>query len=128
VYLLVVLLIVGGMLGLSYLLGERQSERATGQTYESGAPSTGTGRSRFSVQFYLLAMFFVIFDLEIVYLVAWSVAAREVGWTGYVEILIFSFVLTVALVYLWRAGGLDWGPERLTASDPAEQRNREGGR
>lgn len=61
---------------------------------------------------YLVAMFFVIFDLEAVFLVAWAVALREVGWAGYIEVLIFVGVLVIALIYLWRLGALDWGPRR----------------
>ncbi len=112
VYGAAVLAVVVGMLVISYLLGQRHRQRATGEPYESGIVSTGTARLRLSVQFYLVAMFFVIFDLEAVFLVAWSLVAREAGWTGYIEILVFIAVLLAALVYLWREGALDWGPRR----------------
>ena len=110
VYGLLVILLVTGIIGLSALLGERHRERATGEPYESGIVSTGSARVRLSVTFYLVAMCFVIFDLEAVYLFAWAVAARELGWTGYAEVLVFVGVLLAALVYLWRRGALDWGP------------------
>ncbi|MGH7844407.1 MAG: NADH-quinone oxidoreductase subunit A [Candidatus Binatia bacterium] len=97
------------MIGLSYVLGQRHQEGATGQPYESGIVSTGTARVRLSAKFYLIAMFFVIFDLETVFIFAWAVSARETGWAGYVEILVFIVVLLAALVYLWRVGALDWG-------------------
>lgn len=100
------------MLILSYLLGQRHQERATGTPYESGLPVTGSARVRLSIDYYLVAMFFVIFDLEAVFIIAWAIAFREMGWLGFVEILIFIIVLMVALIYLWRLGALDWGPVR----------------
>ncbi len=106
------LLVVGSMIGLSWLLGQRHHEPATGQPYESGIKSTGSARLRFGARFYLFAMFFLIFDLESVFIFAWAVAAREAGWAGYIEVLIFIAILGVALLYLWRLGALDQGPER----------------
>jgi len=108
VYAAAVLLLVSGMIGLSYLLGERHREPATGDPYESGILSTGSAEVRLSVSFYLVAMFFVIFDVEAVYLFAWAVAARELGWSGYAEVLLFTALLVAALAYLWRLGALDW--------------------
>jgi NADH-quinone oxidoreductase subunit A len=109
VYAVLVVVLVGGMIGLSYLLGERHRGPARGQTYESGIVSTGPSRTRYSPQFYLVAMFFVIFDLEAVFIFAWAVAVPELGWLGYVEVSIFVGVLLAALAYLWRVGALDWG-------------------
>lgn len=113
VYFVAILVVVGVMLGLSYVLGERHRERATGEPFESGITSTGPGRARLNARFYLIAMFFVIFDLEAVFLIAWALAVRELGWLGYIEVLIFSAVLLAALVYLWRVGALDWGPQTM---------------
>lgn len=96
-----------GMLIASHILGPRHNEPATGEYYEGGVTSAGTARLRFSVNFYLFAMFFVVFDLESVFIVAWAVALREVGWTGYVEALVFIMVLVATLVYLWRLGALN---------------------
>ena len=107
VYFLAVLFLAAAMIGLSYFLGERHKEKATVQPYESGMLPTGTARVRLSAKFYLVAMFFVIFDLESVFIFAWAVSAREVGWAGYLEILVFIFILLAALVYLWRLGALD---------------------
>jgi NADH-quinone oxidoreductase subunit A len=109
VYFAAVVLLVAGMLGLAYLLGERHHERATGQPYESGIVSTGSARLRFSAKFYLIAMLFVIFDLEAVFIFAWAVAFRELGWAGYLGALVFIGVLIAALIYEWRIGALDWG-------------------
>lgn len=111
IYAAAVLVVVGGQLGLSYLLGERHNERATGETYESGIVSTGSARVRLSAHFYLVAMFFVIFDLEVVFLVAWAVVVTEAGWLGFAEIGVFVVVLIAAWAYLWRIGALDWGPK-----------------
>ena len=111
-YSAAVLVLVAGMLGLSYVLGERHREKATGKPYESGIPPTGSARLRFDVKFYLIAMFFVVFDLEAAFLFAWAIAFRELGWLGYVEVVVFVGVLLVALIYLWRVGALDWGPDR----------------
>jgi NADH-quinone oxidoreductase subunit A len=111
-YAAVVVLLVGGLMALSYLLGERRREPATDEQFESGIVGVGDARLRLSAKFYLIAMFFVIFDLETVFLFAWAIAFREVGWSGYVEALVFIFVLMVALIYIWRAGALDWGPKR----------------
>ena len=97
------------MLGLSALLGERHRERATAEPYESGIVSTGSARVRFNAKFYLMAMFFVVFDLEAVFLFAYAVSFREAGWLGYIEMLIFVGVLAAALFYLWRIGALEWG-------------------
>jgi NADH-quinone oxidoreductase subunit A len=96
------------MLGLSYVLGEHHRDRSTAEPYESGIIPTGSARLRLSVKFYLTAMFFVIFDLEAAFIFAWAIAFRQVGWTGYIEILIFVGVLLAGLVYLWRQGALDW--------------------
>ena len=97
------------MLGVSALLGERHRERATIEPYESGIVSTGSARVRFDAKFYLMAMFFVVFDLEAVFLYAYAVSFREAGWLGYIEMLIFVGVLMAALFYLWRIGALEWG-------------------
>ncbi len=109
VYFAAVLIILIGMLVVSYLLGQRHHERATGAPYESGIVSEGSARVRLSAKFYLVAMFFVVFDLEAVFIYAWAVAGRELGWAGYFEVLVFIAVLVIALVYLWRLGALDWG-------------------
>jgi NADH-quinone oxidoreductase subunit A len=109
VYFAVALALVVGMLVLSYILGQRHQERATGEPYESGIISTGSAHIRFSAQFYLIAMLFVIFDLEAIFIFAWAIAFRELGWAGYFGVLIFIGVLVVALIYVWRLGALDWG-------------------
>jgi NADH-quinone oxidoreductase subunit A len=113
VYAALVLGLVGAMLGLSYVLGQRHHDRSTDFPYECGILSEGSARVRLSAKFYLIAMFFVIFDLEAVFLFAWAVAVREAGWVGYAEAFIFIFILLVALGYLWRVGALEWGSGRF---------------
>lgn len=108
VYFAAVLLIVAVMLSLSHVLGQRHHEPATGSQYESGIVSQGSAHSRLSVKFFLVAVFFVVFDLEAIFLFLWAVAGRELGWPGYAETLIFAGVLLAAFVYLLRTGALDW--------------------
>ncbi len=106
-YFFAVLAVVAIMIGFSSVLGERHQERATGDPYECGMVLTGSARVRFNASFYLIAVFFVIFDLEALFIISWAVAARELGWSGYIEILIFVAILFAALVYLWRVGALE---------------------
>jgi len=113
IYVALVVLLVAGMLALSYVLGQRHHDRSTDSPYESGILSEGSARVRFSAKFYLVAMFFVIFDLEAIFIFAWAVAVRETGWAGYAEVFLFVTVLLAALAYLWRAGALDWGSGRF---------------
>lgn len=107
-YALAVVALVGFMVGFSYVLGERHKERTTGDPYESGMITTGSARLRFPVHFYVVAMFFVIFDLEAVFIVAWAVSINEVGWTGYFGALIFIGILVIVLIYEWSIGALDY--------------------
>lgn len=111
-YFGLVLALTSVMIGLSYVLGERHKEHATEAPYESGIVSFGSARLRLSAKFYLIALFFVIFDLEAVFIFAWAVALYDVGWTGYIEVAIFIGILLAALIYLWRLGALDWTPRK----------------
>ena len=120
--------LVGLILGVSHVLGQRHHERATHEPYEGGILSTGSARLRFSSQFYLIAMLFVIFDVETIFIVSWAIAFRELGWYGYIGVLVFILLLVVVLVYEWRNGALDFGPDgnkilkayhKLTRKTPA---------
>lgn len=124
VYFVLILVVVGVMLGLSHVLGERHKAEARDEPYESGITTTGSGRTRLTARFYLIAMFFVIFDLEVIFLIAWALAVRELGWLGYVEVVIFSAVLLAALFYLIRVGALDWGPQTMRRRRESEMRQR----
>lgn len=105
------LFVVVLMIVLSAILGSRNNGRAKNEAFESGVVGVGGGQLRFSAKFYLVAMFFVIFDLEAVFLYAWAVSVRESGWAGFVEAVIFIGVLLIGLLYVWRLGGLDWAPK-----------------
>src|SRR5512139_44746 len=118
IYFGAVVAVTGIMLGGAYFLGQRHRAKAADEPFESGIVPAGDVNIRFSVQFYLLAIFFVIFDMESVFLFAWSVALQESGWSGFIEALIFISVLIAALIYLWAVGALDWRTrrQRLTSS------------
>ncbi len=106
-YFFAVLVLAAIMIGLSYFLGQRHRERTTDEPYESGIIPTGSARIRFDANFYLIAVFFVIFDLETLFIISWAIAVRELGWPGYIEIVTFIGILFVALIYLWGTGALD---------------------
>ncbi len=108
VYTICVLAIVSGILGLSYVLGQRHRQRATAEPYESGIVPTGTARVRFHIRFYLVGVLFVVFDIEAVFIIVWAVAVRELGWPGYFAMVLFVGVLGASLFYLVRCEALRW--------------------
>lgn len=105
------------MIGAASLLGGRSRGRSKSLPFESGIVGAGSARQRFSVKFYLVAMLFVIFDIEAVFLFAWSVAVRDVGWSGFWGAAVFIFILLAGLVYDSRVGALDWAPKRRARMD-----------
>jgi NADH-quinone oxidoreductase subunit A len=105
-----VVFILAFMLAIPRLLGGRDWGRAKNEPFESGVVSAGGARMRFSAKFYLVAMFFVIFDVEALFLYAWAVSVRETGWAGFIEVVIFVSVLLAGLLYIWKIGALDWSP------------------
>ena len=109
-FAIIVFALIGIMIGLSYALGERHHEKTTDEPYESGIPPTGDARLRFSSSFYLIAMFFVIFDLDAAFIMLWAVSFRELGLPGYIGIVIFVAILMILLVYELSIGALDFGP------------------
>ena len=110
-YTAAVLAVVVTMLGLSFFLGQKIKRQYKETPFESGIISVGSAQFRISVHFYLTAILFIIFDLELVFLFAWAVAVEQAGWPGFIEISVFIFILIVALFYLWRIGALDWRTE-----------------
>ena len=101
------------LVAAGYVLGGRgRRGKGTDEPFESGVMPIGYARFRVSAQFYLVAMFFVLFDLETVFIISWAVAYRQAGWSGYWELLTFVGELVVGLVYIWRLGALDWVPAR----------------
>ncbi|PTU78270.1 NADH-quinone oxidoreductase subunit A [Pseudomonas indoloxydans] len=111
VFLLGVCALIAFMLGVSSLLGSKAWGRSKNEPFESGMLPTGSARLRLSAKFYLVAMLFVIFDVEALYLFAWAVSVRESGWAGLIEATVFIAILLAGLVYLWRIGALDWAPQ-----------------
>ena len=97
------------MIGGSLLLGPKNPTPEKLAPYECGMPAVGDARERQSVKFYLVAMIFLLFDIEVAFLYPWAVAFRDLGWPGFVQILTFFLILLVGYVYVWRKGVLDWG-------------------
>ncbi|MBI4461030.1 MAG: NADH-quinone oxidoreductase subunit A [Acidobacteria bacterium] len=113
--LAVVALLAGGMIVLSYLLGQQRPTSEKLAPYECGMTPTGDARQRFSVKFYLVAMVFILFDVEVIFLYPWAVIYRELKLFGFVEMLLFILLVAAGFAYLWRKGVLDW-----TKSDSGE--------
>jgi NADH-quinone oxidoreductase subunit A len=112
-YAALVVVLLTAILVLSYILGQHHREKATDLPYEGGIQQTGSARLRFSAQFYLVAMLFVIFDVEAVFIMLWALGFYELGWAGYIGIAIFIAQLVIVLVYEWGIGALDFGPDGL---------------
>jgi NADH-quinone oxidoreductase subunit A len=96
---------------LSNLLGPRQPTAEKSAPYECGMPAVGDARERQSVKFYLVAMIFLLFDIEVAFLYPWAMALRGLGWPGFVQVVLFMLLLLTGYVYVWRKGALDWGNE-----------------
>ncbi len=97
-----------GIVVLSRLASESRPTPAKLSPYESGITPLGSTRERFSVKFYLVAILFIVFDLETIFLIPWAVAFRDLGLFGLIEMLLFMVVLLVGLVYAWKTGALTW--------------------
>ena len=100
------------MIGLSALLGPRNPTPEKLAPYECGMPAVGNARERHSVKFYLVAMIFLLFDIEVAFLYPWAMALRDLGWAGFVQVLLFMALLLAGYVYVWRKGAFDWSGER----------------
>jgi NADH-quinone oxidoreductase subunit A len=96
------------ILVLSHLFSPGRQTVVKGMPYESGMTPLGGTRDRFSVKFYLVAMLFIVFDIEIVFMIPWAVAFRQLGLLGLVEMLVFVVILLVGLIYVWKRGALEW--------------------
>jgi NADH-quinone oxidoreductase subunit A len=100
-----------GSVVMSRFLGPRRPTAEKLAPYECGMPPVGDARERHPVKFYLVAMIFLLFDIEVAFLYPWAMALRDLGWTGFVQIVVFFLVLLSGYIYVWRKGVLDWGPE-----------------
>jgi NADH-quinone oxidoreductase subunit A len=105
---LVAMLLAAGLITVSYLLGKRVKNKVKDMPYESGIVPTGDARHRFSVKFYLVAMLFILFDIEAIFLYPWAVVYRELLMAGFVEMLIFVVLILSGFFYIWKKGALDW--------------------
>jgi NADH-quinone oxidoreductase subunit A len=123
----IAVLLIAVLLLLAWGLGRRTRTPVKGEPYESGVLPTGSARLREPVPFYLVAIFFIVFDVEAIFIVSWAVAWDLLGWAGFFQITFFIVVLFLGLVYLWQRGGLDWGPQGRFVAREAAVRSREGG-
>ena len=96
------------IIGLSHLLGPRKKKPGKLDAYECGVPLLSSTRERLSVHFYLVAILFILFDIETVFMIPYSVLYKELGRPGLIEVGIFAFVLVYGLAYLWKRGALEW--------------------
>jgi NADH-quinone oxidoreductase subunit A len=108
----VVLLVAVGqaflLLTLANTLGPRRPSLVKSAPFECGSEPVGSARDRFGVKFYVVALLFIVFDIEAIFLYPWAVLFTELGWAGYVEMALFIFTVVVGLVYVWKKGVLDW--------------------
>jgi len=108
-FLIAVALGVGGLFTLlGILVGPKKDSAVKRMPFESGMPNEGSGFKRYSVRFYLVAMIFLIFDVEVIFLYPWAVKFRELGWFGFSELLVFLAILVLGLAYAWKKGALEW--------------------
>ncbi|HEY2016991.1 MAG TPA: NADH-quinone oxidoreductase subunit A [Bryobacteraceae bacterium] len=105
---IVAMALAAGLLTVSYLLGKRVRNKVKDMPYESGIVPVGDARQRFSVKFYLVAMLFILFDIEAIFLYPWVVVYRELKMVAFVEMLIFVVLILSGFFYIWKKGALDW--------------------
>jgi len=105
--------IAGAIVTLSWLIGQHKPNRAKLSPYECGVAPVGDARERFSVKFYLVAMLFILFDVEAIFLYPWAVILRELKMFGFWEMLVYVGIVLVGLFYVWKKGVIDWGREAL---------------
>jgi NADH-quinone oxidoreductase subunit A len=97
---------------LSNVFGPSKPSAEKSAPYECGMPPVGDARERMSVKFYLVAMIFLLFDIEVAFLYPWAMALRDLGWGGFVQVLLFMLLLLSGYIYVWRKGALDWGTDK----------------
>ena len=108
VHVLVAMALSGALLLASTFVGHRRPSRAKLMAYECGVLPTGDAREPFSVKFYLVAMVFILFDVEAIFLYPWALVFRDLGMFGFVEMLLFILIVLAGFIYLWKKGALDW--------------------
>jgi len=110
IYSGIAIFLVAVLLLLSWGLGHKTRSRQKQEPYESGILPLDNARLKGPVPFYLVAIFFVIFDVEVLFVASWAVAYERLGWSGYAHVCFFIFILFLGLVHIWKTGGLDWEP------------------
>lgn len=121
--ILIAMAVAGGMIGASYLLGKRVKNKVKDTPYESGMVPVGSARERFSVKFYLVAMIFILFDIEAIFLYPWAVVYRDLKLFGFFEMLIFIALVLCGFFYIWKKGVLDWAREEPADREIPEQKH-----
>jgi len=116
--ILIAMAVAGGMLAGSYFLGKKVRSAVKSQPYECGIVPTGSARERFSVKYYLVAMVFILFDIEAVFLYPWVVVYRELKLFAFTEMLIFVLLVLCGFFYIWKKGALDWSPGASSEEQP----------
>ena len=106
-----ILIFIASQLFVAHWLGEKKKTKEKSRPYESGVIPTGTARLRYPVPFYMVAIFFLLFDVEAAFIFSWAIAFKELGWAGWLQISFFIIVLILGLIYIWKKGGLEWGPK-----------------
>jgi NADH-quinone oxidoreductase subunit A len=112
IHLFVAAALSGAIVLLSSLVGRGRKSQGKLQTYECGVRPTGDAREPFSVKFFLVAMVFILFDVEAIFFYPWAYIYRDLGWFGFVEMMLFIVIVLVGYIYLWKKGALDWGVDR----------------
>jgi NADH-quinone oxidoreductase subunit A len=110
IYIGIAIFVIAVLLLLSWGLGQKTRTRQKQEPYESGIYPLDNARIKGPVPFYLVAIFFVIFDVEVIFVASWAVASDRLGWPGFAHVCFFIFILFLGLVHVWKTGGLDWGP------------------
>jgi len=110
VFTVMAMFLVIALLFIASWLGEKKPTPEKLRPYECGIIPTGTARFRYPIPFYLIAAFFLIFDVEAAYIFSWAIAFDRLGWSGWLQISFFIVILLISLFYIWKKGGLEWGP------------------
>jgi len=116
---LIAFAVAAGLVGASFALGKKVRNRVKDTPYECGINPTGSARERFSVKFYLVAMVFILFDIEAIFLYPWAVVYRDLKFFGFVEMFIFVVLVLCGFFYIWKKGVLNWSKEEVEPSAPA---------
>jgi NADH-quinone oxidoreductase subunit A len=122
IQILIAIAVAGGMIGVSAVLGRRVKDRVKSMPYESGMDPVGNARERFSVKFYLVAMVFILFDIEAIFLYPWAVIYRQLRFFAFSEMLLFIILVLCGFFYIWKKGVLDWSAEDRREQGREKQR------